>query len=321
VVAVVDFRYHLVSIVAVFLALAVGIVVGTTALNGPVLDDLNGRVAGLTSDKRGLEADLRSAQQRTGDEEAAVKAVTPVVAAGRLTGSRVVLVSTPDAPAGLRDDLVPLLKAAGAQVGASVRLRPALLDPANAALLDDLVAREVVPGLDLPSGQPAVRAVAQLAQVLVRAPGASALPAQTARRVLAAYSGEDLVDVDGAVEPPGSLVVLLGGDPPAAPAAGAATDAATARGKVLLALARALDARGGGTVVAGTTGAAQPGGLVAVVRGDNGVSDRVSTVDGADTALGRLAVVLALQQQVQGSAGAYGSGAGAQAPLPSPSPS
>ena len=31
---VIDFRYHLVSIVAVFLALAVGIVIGATALNG-----------------------------------------------------------------------------------------------------------------------------------------------------------------------------------------------------------------------------------------------------------------------------------------------
>jgi hypothetical protein len=321
VVPVVDFRYHLVSIVAVFLALAIGIVVGTTALNGRVLNDLNRRVAGLTSDKRGLEADLRSAQRRTSSEEAAVQAVTPVVAAGRLAGTRVVLVSTPDAPAGLRDDLVPLLKGAGAQVGAAVRLRPALLDPASGALLDDLVAREAVPGLDLPSGQPAARAVTQLAQVLVRAPGAPALPAQTARRVLAAYAGEDLVDVDGPVDQPGSLVVVLGGDPPSTPASGAASDAATTRDKVLLALARALDARGSGTVVAGTSGAASPGGLVAVVRGDNGVADRVSTVDGSDTPTGRLAVVLALQQQARGAAGAYGSGSGAQAPLPSPSPS
>ena len=39
----VDFRYHLVSIIAVFLALAVGIVVGTAALNGPVLDSLRGK--------------------------------------------------------------------------------------------------------------------------------------------------------------------------------------------------------------------------------------------------------------------------------------
>ena len=40
----IDFRYHLVSLIAVFLALAIGIVIGTTPLNGPVLDDLHGQV-------------------------------------------------------------------------------------------------------------------------------------------------------------------------------------------------------------------------------------------------------------------------------------
>ncbi len=45
----IDFRYHLVSIVAVFLALAIGIVLGTTALNGPI-----------TSRLRSLETSLRS---------------------------------------------------------------------------------------------------------------------------------------------------------------------------------------------------------------------------------------------------------------------
>ena len=43
-VLVISFRYHLVSIVAVFLALALGIVVGTTALNGPITKDLRNQV-------------------------------------------------------------------------------------------------------------------------------------------------------------------------------------------------------------------------------------------------------------------------------------
>ena len=40
----IDFRYHLVSLIAVFLAVALGIVIGTTALNGPILDDLESQV-------------------------------------------------------------------------------------------------------------------------------------------------------------------------------------------------------------------------------------------------------------------------------------
>ncbi|MEE2045447.1 copper transporter, partial [Nocardiopsis tropica] len=36
----IDFRYHLVSIVAVFLALTVGLVLGTTMLQDPLLNTL-----------------------------------------------------------------------------------------------------------------------------------------------------------------------------------------------------------------------------------------------------------------------------------------
>ena len=36
----INFRYHVVSLTAVFLALAIGLVVGTAALNGPVADSL-----------------------------------------------------------------------------------------------------------------------------------------------------------------------------------------------------------------------------------------------------------------------------------------
>ena len=48
----IDFRYHLVSLIAVFLAVALGIVIGTTALNAPILDDLAGEVAALAAYKR-----------------------------------------------------------------------------------------------------------------------------------------------------------------------------------------------------------------------------------------------------------------------------
>jgi hypothetical protein len=44
---VIDFRYHLVSIVAVFLALAVGVVLGSAALNGPVVAGLRKSVSTL----------------------------------------------------------------------------------------------------------------------------------------------------------------------------------------------------------------------------------------------------------------------------------
>lgn len=316
----VDFRYHLVSIVAVFLALAIGIVVGTTALNGPVLNDLNRRVADLTGDKRGLESDLRSAEQRTADQEQAVRLLAPVVASGRLDGQRVVLVSTPDAPARLREDLLPLLNEAGAELGASVRLQPALLAPASNQLLEDLVARVAVAGADLPEGEPVDRAVAQLAQVLVRRPGVAAPSGDTIRRVLSAYQGEDLLTVQGSTDPPGTLAIVFTGPPPSTPPTVETGEAAAAAARAVVGLARALDSRGSGAVVAGPIAAADDRGTLQVLRDDNAASDRVSSVDSADTPSGRLALVLALQEQVAGGSGAYGSGRGADAPVPQPTP-
>ena len=49
----VDFRYHVVSLVAVFLALGIGIVFGTTVIDRALLDNLDSNVERLTAEKRG----------------------------------------------------------------------------------------------------------------------------------------------------------------------------------------------------------------------------------------------------------------------------
>ncbi len=51
----IDFRYHLVSIVAVFLALAIGIVLGSTELQGTTLDALRGVNGSLKSQLNAAE--------------------------------------------------------------------------------------------------------------------------------------------------------------------------------------------------------------------------------------------------------------------------
>ena len=60
----IDFRYHLVSIVAIFLALAIGIVIGTTALNGPVTEALQKGNASLNGDLNNLRDQSTAQQQR-----------------------------------------------------------------------------------------------------------------------------------------------------------------------------------------------------------------------------------------------------------------
>ena len=93
----IDFRYHLVSLIAVFLAVALGIVIGTTALNQPILADIKNQVTALEQDKRSLVLLEPSAFDQwlagTVEEARALMQLTPVVtfAAGPLAAADVLV--------------------------------------------------------------------------------------------------------------------------------------------------------------------------------------------------------------------------------------
>lgn len=311
---VIDFRYHLVSVIAIFLALALGIVVGTTALNGDILDTLRASNKQVIAEKRSLESsvqDLRTQVARRDDVAAAVGARA---VAGRLSGQRVLVVSAPGASTEQVQSLNQLIKQAGGAPGGVVRLREDLLDPAKGQVLDDLVADVAPAGLALPEGTPADRAAVVLAAALVRTPGSDSLSDDSVAKIVGAFTAADLIDVQAA--PRGAeratLVVLLAGN-----GAGKELDEPAAqRQRSQLGLARALDSRSAGVVVAGPGSAAEIGGLLKALRDDDALSDSVSSVDAADSATGRLVVVLALAEQASGAAGRYGQGPGAQAGAP-----
>jgi hypothetical protein len=325
---VVDFRYHVVSIVAVFLALGIGIVFGTTAINRAILDDLDRNVSRLTDEKRTLEGQRKDLGAQVDDADAWGKALYPQLVAGVLTGERVVVVSAPGASKSLRDDLVKQLGVAGATVSGRIRLTDALNDPARAAELDDLVVRELPQGLTLP-GQGATaaqRALAELAYVVTDAGPAAASPAATppaaTTRVLAGLRERGFLTVDGpAVVPARNVVVVLPGarptpsptpSPTATPSAPPGVDVVSA-----LSAVRSRPV----VVVAAPTGGSVAGTDLEAVRGDALLQDLVSTVDDADTVFGQTALVLALDAGRHGATGHYGNGVGAEAPVPTPAPS
>ena len=90
----IDFRYHLVSLIAVFLAVALGIVIGTTALNEPILADIENQVTALEQDKRSLEDRTQQLQAQLDTADAFDEAVAPALVDGALAGSSVLLVVT-----------------------------------------------------------------------------------------------------------------------------------------------------------------------------------------------------------------------------------
>ncbi len=85
----ISFRYHLVSIIAVFLALALGIVVGTTALNGPITKDLRHQVDALKSDRKSLSGQVAALQGQVGNAEKFAALYGGQIVKGSLTGQNV----------------------------------------------------------------------------------------------------------------------------------------------------------------------------------------------------------------------------------------
>lgn len=312
----VDFRYHLVSIIAVFLALAVGIVVGTAALNGPIQDGLRRSIQEQAQDKRALETDVRELQgQVTASDEFATR-LGPQLVDGALAEQRVLLVTTSETPGDLAERLRPLLADAGAAVTGTLEVRAALGEPEQRQLLEDLVAQVVPAGVKLPDGEPLERAAAELAAALTRGPGKDPVDTGEAQAVVAAFEEADLIGFrpePGAEDGLTSATLVLVLAPEAAEQS--AGDAGQQRLDALLSLAAAFDERSRGAVVAGPSSSALDGGLVQALRASSATAD-VSTVDNADRGIGRIAVVRALAEQVQDGVGQYGAGPGASGPLP-----
>jgi hypothetical protein len=315
---VIDFRYHLVSIIAVFLALAIGIVVGTTALNGYVVDDLRSRNGAVIRDKRGLEADVRDLRNQVSKRDQFATVVGPSAVAGALAGERVLLVMTPGASQDVVRSLTELIGQAGGTPTGVLKIRDDLLDPTKTAVVDDVVAGVVPAGLDLPEGTASDRAARELAAATVTSQGSDALAADAAAKVLGGFGGADLIAVE---QPAGGALATLVPATLAVLVTGGADghdldDVGKQRQQAALSLAAALDARSEGAVVVGPTTAAGNGGLLAAVRADATLSRTVSSVDTVDKPFGLVSAVLALREQAAGGSGRYGQGPGAQAAAP-----
>lgn len=312
----IDFRYHLVSIVSIFLALAVGIVLGAGPLKGNLGQSLNQQVIALRQEKATLRSDLDAQQRGVDARDAFVNDVTPGLVAGKLTGKTVSIVVAPGADADLVKKTTTALTQSGARIGSTVTLNEAWVDPTKRTFRDNLAT--------------------QLA-ALVKAPGAVSTPEMLPGTVLArailtgterptdkidssasqaldGLKAGDLLTVGSDTVVPASSAVLVAG-----PVKGSTQDDTNARLATLVALAKALDAGGSGAVVTAASDAASPqttDPLVAAVRGDGDASKAVSTVDDGDQSIGVVPLVQALTDQYAGRSGHYGLGSDAKAVLP-----
>ncbi len=312
----IDFRYHLVSIVSIFLALAVGIVLGAGPLQQQLGQTLTNQVSQLRRDKADLRSQLDAQQQKLDAADTFAAATSRELVGSRLGGRSVVLVVLPGADSSVADDLTAMLRSSGATVNGRVRLTAdwADPDPAKVARRDQLSASL---GPRVGSSAPASATVdermgALLARALV-VPGVAEADRTTAPsdQALGGLRDAGLLQADGTV--PLSSLALAVAPLPDAKASTSSRTAALATWRTTL---TALDDASSGAVVAGPTESTEPIGVLGALRADRSASAKVSSVDDVQLVMGQIAVVLALRQQLSGRSGSYGTGVGATGVLP-----
>ena len=306
----IDFRYHLISLIAVFLALGLGILMGSVVLDDRLVERLQDRVSETIRSNGDLRARINDLDGRlTAFDEFATEAQGPLVG-DRLVGQTVVLIEIDGTDGGTVEDVRETIEQAGGEVATSLLLteRFALSDPTERDQLALILGssadsvRELQTEVGTTLGQRMAAAASRNAE---RGGAVNARFEQLIEELRENdYIGVDS-DEDSAIVPAGTVFLFLGGsetEPPFDPVL------------LSLSLANSLADSGAPVLVAGSTRGTW--GFVDAFRDDGKAQTQVSTVDNADTVPGRIAVALALEEARRGLVGHYGQRDGAEQAIP-----
>lgn len=317
----INFRFHLVSLVAVFLALTVGIVVGASVVNGAIVDQLNHRLNTVQKNADKQHSENRQLSESAKQLESYLQTAAPYVVEGRLTAVPVVVVAERGVDRGTVRDLVTLLHDSGAQFPAIVWLESKwLLDKP-----DDRTKLAEIVGGDAASETLRVGALDALARRLGTA--TTSIPSTTTTTadgaasadLLGALASAKFVSIEAAgpsgttdlstFPSPGARAVIVSGE---------ASDLAAS--PVVTTLARAFATLPvptvAGEIYAAKDGQPARGTVLAAIRDDGTLSKSASTVDDVDLVQGQVAIVLAVADAGEAKVGQYGYGTGADQALP-----
>jgi hypothetical protein len=309
----ISLRQHAISLAAVFLALAIGVVLGSGFLSDTLLSslrdekrDLYTQISGLNDQKNVLNEKLSAANNF--DNQLVGRIVHDALA-----GKTVVVFRTPDAK---DDDVASVSKIvgqAGGVVTGTVSLTQEFVDANSAEKLRTVVNSSILPAgtqlstklVDQGSQAGDLLGITLLINTNPATPAVPEVDAAQRDTVLAALRDTGFItyqptDHMGAAN---AAVVITGGSLP--------QDAGN-QGVSVARFSAALAPHGSGTLLAGRDGSATGGAAVAVTRADAGMAAAISTVDDIDAAPGRITAILGLHDLISGGhVGQYGTGHGA----------
>ena len=317
----IDFRYHIVSIVAVFLALGLGLLVGATALQPTALGGLislsqreHEQIGAALATNRQLNRQLDSNDQWA-------QANAPQLLHGLLAGERVVVVEAPGASSQVVSGVSDALAEAGATVSGQVQIQDKFFDVSRATQqqLTQLAQRFTPVAVSL-QGSPVAQASQAIAGAILTKDGAGQPVAgqrdSASAALLSGFGAEGFLAVNGQPDARATLAIVIIPDTPQS------TSISNPQSQRLVTLAQQLNLAGQGTVVAGSVDGSGPGSVIDVMR-NGGRAGHLSSVDNANRTIGQIVVAQALAEQLRGVSGSYGatSSAASAAPSPAPTPS
>jgi copper transport outer membrane protein MctB len=305
---VINFRYHVVSLTAVFLALAIGLVVGTAALNGPVADSLKNQVTALSKDNSNYRDQANQYRDELNRTQEFAGELAPTVLAGRLSGRKILLLGLPGSQDYV-DQVRSMLTLAGAMITAKVTVQDKFFDPNNNTELLDLAeegSQPSIPVAGLPLNSDAVETSSALLALALQQRTSEVVPADLTA-VLTAYTERGYIAVDKNAVGGAEATVIVAGLPPVDKDAAKKTQSAVTLA-TQFAKAKPLVVAGNGV---------GDGNLVAEIRKDPTLVKSISTVDNGSTTQGQVATALAVIERVtQNKTGQYGVSAGATSQVP-----
>lgn len=299
----ISLRQHAISLAAVFLALALGLFLGSGFI-GDRVNSLTGakrdRITSLTDERDALNEKLNAANNFDA-------AVGPRLIDGTLKGQSVLVVTAPNAADADVDALKESISTAGGKFSGQIGITEQTVADDNAEKLRTIVDQTIPSGTQLraeytDSGS---RAGDLLGALTLHARGQDPVATDdTTTGLQALRDGGFITYVDNAISP-ADLVLVVTGD--------ALPGDSGAQGQVIGRLSSAMAARGQGGALVGRTGSAEGGSPIAVIRSDPSLGNAISTVDNVDQQTGRITTILVLDEESQARSGAFGTGPGATA--------
>jgi hypothetical protein len=286
----INFRFHLASLIAIFLALALGVVVGAGVIDRGVVDTLNNRLDSVERESDRIQGENNQLRSENNERNEAIKAMTCPAVDNRLLATDVAIVAL----RGVSEDSVQqTIDAAGANCGGG-SIDGVLWLEGKWALTNDDDVKAMADLLGVSSRRPAMVRAAAWKQLAERMKSG---PAQT----------DGATDVLAAMEDAGFVQYQpVGGDQPIGqfPSRGASSlfvvgsEADVPDDDVVVPAASAFHDAGmplvvGDVYVQSPDGPGR-GSVFSSLRNDKALSSSVSTVDNLDTPEGPATAVLAL---------------------------